>query len=229
MESKAYISNLLSSDTRLFAAIYGFNNDMLEYMHPEFFPDTSIVQYLKPLMQSPRYRGEALKYLRQRLGIDNLGYYKSWEKRYWLCLFSAEEIQKIICYIGGVCFSEQIRKIILSRELLKLKQVIGRDAYLFSIRSAPLILRAALAERFQMKGKNLLERVLNTGKAIIEMSLARIPREIAQRFMLKFPKNFGWNFNHNVEDPQYYFDFIRKVVKRTIYSSDNVAVSMIKA
>ncbi|MDR3317318.1 MAG: SctK family type III secretion system sorting platform protein [Puniceicoccales bacterium] len=229
METTTYISDLLRNNMHLFAAIYDFNNGMVKYMHADFFPEMFSKQLLRTFTQSPKYCGEILAYIRRWLNMDNLGCYNFSEQRYWLCLFSPEEIQRIIGHIGGICFAEQIRKIILGRELLKLKHAIGNDAYLFSIRSASLILRTEVAERFQLEGENFVERVYNTGKAIIEMSLAGIPRELTQRFALKFPKNFGWNFTRKVENPQYYFDFIRKVVKRVLNESDNIAVTMIKA
>ncbi|MDR1906668.1 MAG: SctK family type III secretion system sorting platform protein [Puniceicoccales bacterium] len=229
METTAYISDLLRNNMRLFSAIYEFNNGMADYTHADFFPEALSKKFVQPLMQSPKYRGKFLEYVRKWLGIDNQGWYNFSERRYFICLLSAEEIQRIICYIGGICFSEQIRKIVLGRELLPLKHTLGNDAYLFSIRSAPLMVKAEVAESFRAEGATLIESVFNTGKTLIEMSLAGIPREIAQRFTLKFPKNFGWNFNHKVDDPQYYFEFIKKVVKRAITESDNVAVSMIKA
>jgi hypothetical protein len=181
------------------------------------------------LLESPKARGKALAYVRKLLGIDNLGWYNFSETRYCLCLLSAEEIHRIICYMGGICFSEQIRKIVWGRELLKIKRTIGNDAYLFSIRSAPLMLKAGVAANFRTEGPTLIESIFNTGKTIIEMGLAGIPQEIVQRFVLKFPKNFGWNFNHRVDDPRYYFEFIKKVVKRALAESDSIAVSIIKA
>ncbi|MDR1435154.1 MAG: Yop proteins translocation protein K [Puniceicoccales bacterium] len=229
METATYISNLWHSDGPLFSVIYEFNNGMAAYAHSDFFPETVEKKAIQLIAQSPTYGGKILEYVRHLLEIDNLGWYNFSEKRYGLCLLSADEIQRIICYIGGICFSEQIRKIILGRELLKLKHVMGNDAYLFSLRSASLMIRADVAERFQAEGKTLVERVWNTGKSIIEMSLAGLPREIAQRFTLKFPRNFGWNFAHRVDNPGHYFDFVRKVVKRALRGSDNAAVSMIKA
>jgi hypothetical protein len=229
METTAYISNLLRENIGIFSAIYNFNNGILDDVHSDFAPEAQAMVGVKPLLQSPKAREKALTYVRKLLAIDNLGWYNFSETRYFLCLLSAKEIHRIICYMGGICFSEQIRKIIWGRELLKIKGIIGNDAYLFSIRSAPLMLKAEVAESFRTEGATLVESIFNTGKTIIEMGLAGIPREIAQRFVLKFPKNFGWNFNHRVDDPQYYFEFIRKVVKRAIAESDNVAVSMIKA
>jgi hypothetical protein len=61
------------------------------------------------------------------------------------------------------------------------------------------------------------------------MSLAGAPREITQRFLLKFPRNFGWNFEQKVEDPEYYFEFIRKIIKWTFSGDDSIAVSRIRA
>ncbi|MDR1366933.1 MAG: SctK family type III secretion system sorting platform protein [Puniceicoccales bacterium] len=229
METAAYISNLLHGNTDIFSAIYDFNNGMLDYMHGDFIPEVRAMVGVKPLLESPKVCGKTLAYVRKLLGIDNLGWYNFSETRYFLCLLSATEIHRIIGYMGGICFSEQIRKIVWGRELLQIKRTIGNDAYLFSIRSAPLMLRSETAESFRAKGTTLIESIFNTGKTIIEMGLAGIPREIAQRFILKFPKNFGWNFNHRVDDPQYYFEFIKKVVKRVITESDSVAVSTIKA
>jgi hypothetical protein len=229
METATYISDLLRNNGQLFSAIYGFNNGMADDMHGDFFPEGLPRELLRTMVRSTRYGGKVLERIRRWLDIDNAGCYDFSETRRWLCLLSAEDIQRVIHYIGGICFAEQIRKIILGRELLKLKRTIGDDAYFFAIRSASLILRAEVAERFQAAGKTLVERVYNTGKTIIEMSLAGLPREITRRFSLKFPKNFGWNFSHAVEDPQYYFDFVKKVVKRAIPESGSVALSMIKA
>jgi hypothetical protein len=228
METVAYISDLLRSNMRLFSAIYDFNNGMIDYMHGDFVPGILSEKFVKPLMQST-YRGKFLEYIRQLLGIENQGWYNFSDPRYFLCLLSAEEIHRIICYIGGICFSEQIRKIIWGRELIKIKGTIGNDAYLFSIRSASLMLKAEAAESFRTEGSTLVESIFNTGKTIIEMGLAGIPQEIAQRFILKFPKNFGWEFNQRVNDPQYYFEFIKKVVKRALAESTSIAVSIIKA
>ncbi|MDR2372434.1 MAG: SctK family type III secretion system sorting platform protein [Puniceicoccales bacterium] len=227
METTAYISGLLRNDMRLFSTIYDFNNRIIDYIHKDFIPGILSEQFVKPLMQST-YCGKFLEYIRRLLGIENQGWYNFSETRYFLCLLSAEEIHRIICYVGGICFSEQIRKIIWGRELLKIKGTIGNDAYLFSIRSAPFMLKAGVAESFRTEGSTLVESIFNTGKTIIEMGLAGIPQEISQRFILKFPKNFGWNFNHRVDDPQYYFEFIKKVVKRALAESDSIAVSMIK-
>jgi hypothetical protein len=192
METVAYISNLLHENTDIFPAIYDFNNGMLDYMHGDFIPEARAI--MKPLLESPKARGKALAHVRKLLGIDNLGWYNFSETRYFLCLLSAEEIHRIICYMGGICFSEQIRKIIWGRELLKIKRTIGNDAYLFSIRSASLMLKAEVAASFRTEGSTLIENIFNTGKTIIEMGLVGIPQEIVQRFVLKFPKNFGWNF-----------------------------------
>jgi hypothetical protein len=200
---------------------------MIGYMHSDFFPKVLPEAVLGPVLQSPRYGGQLREYVRHLLKIDNLGWYDFSERRYWLCLLSADEIQRIIGYIGGICFSEQIRKIILSHELLKLKGVIGNEAYLFALRSAPLLLKSDIAERFQVDGETIIERVLNTGKSIIEMSLAGVPKEIAQRFLLKFPRNFGWNFKRKVNDPHYYFDFIQKIIKWTFSGNGSAVISMI--
>ncbi|MDR2812374.1 MAG: SctK family type III secretion system sorting platform protein [Puniceicoccales bacterium] len=229
MDTAAYVSNLLRNNMRLFSAIYDFNVEIMGYMHGDFSKGIGSEKFIQSLMQSPTYRGKFLEYVRQQLGIDSLGWYNFSETRCFLCLLSAEEIHRIICYMGGICFSEQIRKIIWGRELLKIKGTIGNDAYLFSIRSAPLIVKAEVAESFRAEGSTLVESIFNTGKTIIEMSLSGVRLEIIQRFMLKFPKNFGWNFNHRVDNPQYYFEFIKKVVKRAIAESNNIAVSMIKA
>jgi hypothetical protein len=228
METAAYISGLLRNDMRLFSTIYDFNNGMVDYMHGDFVPGILSEKFVKPLMQST-HRGKFLEHIRRLLGIENQGWYNFSETRYFLCLLSAAEIHRIICYMGGICFSEQIRKIIWGRELLKIKGTIGSDAYFFSIRSASLMLKQNVAESFRAKGSTLVESIFNTGKTIVEMSLAGIPQEMVQRFILKFPKNFGWNFSHRVDDPQYYFEFIRKVVKRALAESDSIAVSMIKA
>jgi hypothetical protein len=229
METTAYISNLLRENVGIFSAIYDFNNRILDYAHSDFIPEARAMVGVKPLLQSPKAHEKTLAYVRKLLGLDNLGWYNFSETRHFLCLLSAEEIRRIICYIGGICFSEQIRKIIWGRELLKIKKTIGNDAYLFSIRSAPLILKAEVAERFRAEGSTLIESIFNTGKTIIEMGLAGLPREISQRFILKFPKNFGWNFNRSVDDQSYYFEFIKKVIKRAIVESNGVAVSIIKA
>jgi hypothetical protein len=229
MKAVEYVSKLLRSDPDVFAAIYRFNNSMLDYLHPDFVPEALKVVGLRPLLESPRVRGQALAYLRQLLGIDNLGNYNFSEPRYFLCLLSAEEIHRIICYLGGVCFSEQIRKIILASELLTLKQTMGFDAYQFTLRSASIFIKESMAESFRAEGKNLVERVLNTGKLVIEMSLAGVPKEILERFRLKFAKNFGWNFSPRVENPQYYFEFIKKVARRAIPDSNHVIAAMVKA
>jgi hypothetical protein len=170
METVPYITDLLAKDPGLFSALYGFNNGMVEYMHADYFPKVLPKAILQPVLQSSRYAGQFLEYVRRLLGIDNLGWYNFSEQRYWLCLLSADEIQRIMGYIGGICFSEQIRKIILRNELLKLKRVIGNEAYLFSLRSAPLLLKSMKSETtefFQADGGTFLERVLNTGKSII--------------------------------------------------------------
>jgi hypothetical protein len=112
---------------------------------------------------------------------------------------------------------------------MQLKHALGNDAYLFSVRSASLFIKAGMAESFCVKEGTLVERIFNTGKTIIEMSLANLPDPIAERFRLKFPKNFGWDFTHTVDNPQYYFEFIKKVAKRAIPESENIAVSLIKA
>jgi hypothetical protein len=202
---------------------------MLDYIHKDFLPEEHLMIGIKPLLMSSKSCFGVLAYIRKLLGIKDLGWYNFSEMRYFLCLLSAEEIHRIMCYVGGICFSEQIRKIILGRELLQLKRALGNDAYLFSVRSASLFTKSSIAESFQMDGSTLIERIFNTGKAIIEMSLAMVPEVILERFRLKFSKNFGWNFTHTVDDPQYYFEFIRKVVKRAIPESENIAVSVIKA
>ena len=229
MKTAEYISHLLRNNIDVFSAIYRFNNEMLQYMHQDFTPEASLTVGLQPLFDSPKACGQALAYVRKLLGINNLGCYDFSETRYFLCLLSAEEIQRIICYVGGICFSERIRKIILARELLKLKQVMGNDAYQFSLRSASIFIKENMAESFRAEGSNLLECVLNTGKLVIEMSLAGAPKEILERFRLKFAKNFGWNFSHRAENPQYYFEFIKKVARRAIPDSNHVAATIVKA
>jgi hypothetical protein len=229
METAAYILGLLRNGGELFSAIYDFNNGMTDYAHGDFFQAALPKELIRHMARSTRYGWKVLERIRGWLGIDDLGCYDFSEARRWLCLLSAEEVQRVMNYMGGICFAEEIRKVILGRELLKLKRTIGDDAYFFALRSASLILRAEVAERFQAAGETLVERVYNTGKTIIEMSLAGVPRAITQRFALKFPKNFGWNFTHEVENPQYYFDFVKKVVKRAIQENGSVALSMIKA
>ena len=111
----------------------------------------------------------------------------------------------------------------------KIRRTIGEDAYAFSLRTAPLFVKSNVAEQFRADGNTLVERMLNTGKSLIEMSLDGLPESLEKRFVLKFPKNFGWNFHHQVEDPNYYFGFIKKVIKRVLADDNNIAVAMIKA
>ena len=227
MESTIYISELLQNNYALFSAMYAFNNELLPYLHTDYL-DGMPVDVLKSLSESPQSRGKVIAYLRKELKLDT-GVYNFDDVRYYLCLLSADEINKIICYIGGICFSEQIRKTILGRELVKIRRTIGEDAYAFSLRTAPLFVKSNVAEQFRADGNTLVERMLNTGKSLIEMSLDGLPESLEKRFVLKFPKNFGWNFHHQVEDPNYYFGFIKKVIKRVLADDNNIAVAMIKA
>jgi hypothetical protein len=104
----------------------------------------------------------------------------------------------------------------------------GNDAYRFSLHGASLMMKPETAACLQQEGRTLIECILNTSKTIIEMSLAGLPLEIAQRFILKFPKNFGWNFSHKVENPQYYFDFVKKVARQAIYKGNSASTFWIK-
>jgi hypothetical protein len=73
------------------------------------------------------------------------------------------------------------------------------------------MLKAKVAESFHTEGSTLVESIFHRGKMIIGMRLVGFPREIARHFILKFPTNFGWNFNCKVDDPQYYFQFIKQL------------------
>ena len=223
METNAYISELLQNDSALFSAIYAFNNDILSYAHPDHLAGLP-VDVLKSLYASPKSRGEATRYLRQVLQLDE-GEYNFEDKRTHLCLLPGESIHKVVCYIGGICFSEYIRKTILGPELVKIRRAIGDDAYTFSLRTAPLFVKSNVAEQFQADGTTMVERMINTGRSLIEMSLAGVSDSLLKRFLLKFPKNYGWNFQRKVDEPAYCFEFVKKVIKRAL--APGIAVTMI--
>ena len=201
METNAYISELLQNNNALFSAIYAFNNDILSYAHPDYLSGLPI-DVLKALYASPKSRGEATRYLRQALQLDE-GEYNFSDPRSHLCLLPGEAAHKVVCYIGGICFSEHIRKTIFGPELVKIRRALGDDAYTFSLRTAQLFVKSNVAEKFQEDGSTIVERMINTGRSLIEMSLAGISNSLLKRFLLKFPKNYGWNFQRKVDEPAY--------------------------
>lgn len=227
MDAERYISKILADRRDVFREIYRFNTDIIGYISPDCLPKDVTLELLKKLSSSERYEEQVSAYVKNAVGIHDFGYYNFSDERYFLCLFSAEEISKIICYIGGICFSEQIRKTILNHELLNLKRAIGEDAYHFSMRSASLFLRNGVAESWQCDGKTLVEKIYNTGKSLLENFLSDFPKELLTRFVLKFPKTFKWDFSKKRHIDSN-FSFIKKIVKRAIPSSDNIAVSIIK-
>lgn len=227
METVAYISDLLQKGGALFREIYAFNNALLDDVDEDYLHDLP-VSVLKTLLQVPNCREATHLWIRKQLDLNNDSYNFS-EARHLLCLLSREDVQKIIGYIGGICFSEQIRKTILGREVVRVKRALGEEAYLFSVRSGSLFMRASVAEQFQIDGDSLVERVLNTGRALIEMCLGDAPEALLRRFRMKFPKNFGWNFNRKTEDPNFCFEFIKKVARRALSGSERAAVTLLRA
>lgn len=229
MEALDYVTSLIRQHREnLFREIYQFNNGMLAYAHDDYLRDLPL-SVLRPLMEAPKSRYAAIQYVREALKLDE-GEYDFSEPRAYLCLFSAEEIQRIIGYIGGICFSEQVRKTIIGREILAIKRALGNDAYTFSLRNAPLFVKSVVAEHFQVSGGNLVERMLNTGRSLVGMALSGLSESMLRRFQLKFPKNFGWDFRRNAdEDPGYCFEFIKRVVKRALKDDGSVAVAMVRA
>lgn len=227
METVAYISGLLQKDERLFREIYAFNNALLDDVDEDYLHDLP-VPVLKTLLQVSNCREKTTLWIREQLALDS-GSYNFSEARYLLCLLSREEIQKIIGYIGGICFSEQLRKTILGREVVRVKRALGEEAFTFSVRSGPLFIKASVAEQFQIDGNSLVERVLNTGRALIEMCLGDAPEALLRRFRMKFPKNFGWNFSRKTEDPNFCFEFIKKVARRALSGSERAAVTLLRA
>ncbi|MDE6576151.1 MAG: SctK family type III secretion system sorting platform protein [Opitutales bacterium] len=229
MEALDYVTTLIRQyRENLFREIYQFNNGMLAYAHDDYLQDLPM-SVLRPLAASPKSRCAAIRYAREALKLEEDVYDFS-EPRAYLCLFSAEEIQRIIGYIGGICFSEQVRKTIIGREILAIKHALGNDAYTFSIRNAPLFVKSVVAEHFQVGGENLVERMLNTGCSLIGMALSGLSEAMLRRFQMKFPKNFGWDFRRNAdEDSGYCFEFIKRVVKRALKDDSSVAVAMVRA
>ena len=127
-------------------------------------------------------------------------------------MLSYNEITNIIYALGGICFADVIRKIIIRQEMLGLKQAMGDDIYSFSVRSGVLMLNAEIAAMLRSDGETIEEKVFNTGRKIIESLLCDLPDSMLKRFTLKFPKNFGWDFE-NKESDKKHFRLIQKVIQ----------------
>lgn len=227
-ENSTWISFLLQQKRELFREIYLFNNDLLSYIDSDYFPVKNVdLEGVCRNLSDENLRREWNFLLKKSNSISGDGEYDFSEKRLLLFLFSAEEIKKIIYCAGSICFAEAIRKVIVRSELLNLKEALGDDIHDFVIKSGALMLSSEGARALRCEGESLIESIFNTGKSIISAALSRSPEALQQRFVLKFPENYKWDFSET-EGIEIQFRLIQKIVRSIFAKNHHAAMAEIR-
>lgn len=218
-----YFEYLLSGNREMLLSIYHFNNNLSEYLHKDFFPFDGYEKLQPVIIKDDVIKNQWNDIIKNLHGISDCGSYDFSEPSSLLLLLSVEEITKIIYALGGICFADVIRKIIIRNEMLGLKQAMGDDIYSFSVRSGVLMLNAEIASMLRSDGVTIEEKVFNTGRKIIESILCDFPEQMLKRFVLKFPKHFGWSFE-NIQSNKNHFRLIQKVIQNIFKNNQSFII-----
>ena len=101
-------------------------------------------------------------------------------------------------------YAEFIKKIILQKKVVALKESIGEDLYFYATKRAGLF-KAILPSVNVPGGVGVdltKEELFKMGKYCFELSLDEEAPGLVERLKLKFPASVEWNFSHSVEQEQ---------------------------
>lgn len=108
-----------------------------------------------------------------------------------LALLDSDTVERTALYIGIVVNSARLRRSIGRKEVARLRQALGEDAYLFAVQRAPLLAprqEPAEADDAFQASADLPERLRRSGATVLARALAGLPAEVLKRFRLKLPR-----------------------------------------
>ncbi|MCG8650827.1 MAG: Yop proteins translocation protein K [Pirellulales bacterium] len=188
-KSKAFISQTLTQNKRLFTLIYRFNCQPAIDIHPDHLPATITSKWLQRLRDSRRGERKLSQWIAEKWNLDEQGVWDFSDIRRRLALLDYATLSRLIQFLGAAVCRRQIASVLDRNEQRELKTSIDEDTYLFALKRASFLVKdlpdPVPAESFG----DLPSRVAAAGRKCLAVCLSDLPGALLDRLRLKFPKN----------------------------------------
>lgn len=212
----------------LFPLIYEFNHLAIHHIHPSWFeqlPSAKEIAFLKDYS----YSHSALSaFIKRVLNIDSQWFMEFEPQTARLVLMSNEELLCVARYLGIVCVSPLIKKVMGGGALRSLKSMLGEEGFEFSRKAAAFYHPHWLAQVVELEYPLIddipaVSRYVETaGLRCLALMIATEPVQLKQRFIFKFPKEQASLFDiqivedqmeKNMEESLSIFKIVKKLIK----------------
>ena len=186
-----------SSHKILFPLIYELNHLVVRHIHPSWFaglPFSAEILALKDYNNSQKLLSDTLRKSFQ-LESEWLMNFDSKISRF--VLMDNHELMYLVRYLGMVCVSPMIKKVISGGSLRVLKSILGEVAFEFVKKTAAFYHPQQLAGLAKVKLKNIEDEqavhqsIETAGIRCLALMVAMESTEFKRRIALKLPKHYA--------------------------------------
>jgi hypothetical protein len=181
---------MFRSGTDLAAEVHRSNRHPAAYAHPTWFEPLLDRRLLGPLRSSRRGEKRLSDLLLARHGLDNDRWYDFGPRRWRFVLLPPEVLLHLVDCCGLAFQHRRIAATVERSARSRLVGQIGKAAYVFALKRAPLILGQRHEEAPPWDGQTAFGRfVRQSGAAYFLAHFQAAPKAIAARLAFKFPRN----------------------------------------
>lgn len=201
----AAVKSLFRSGNRLFGLIHHFNTQPASYAHPSWFDATLPAELLSILRQTRRGSDRLSKILLEQNGLCNDTCYDFNPPQWRFALLPGEVIRDLTFYCGLAFQHRLIAGMVDKTALTGLRESIGKQAYAFAIKRAPLLIGRKRGIDLQWDGSSdfgmfarcygalyFLSHFRESSRAIAGRLSFKFSRVIAKMVVDRPPAGSGW-------------------------------------
>lgn len=219
MQFSNTIKEVYNRKDELFSLVCTFNSAPASYLHSSYLQGLLPPEPLEKILSIPRAQTKLNALLLEKFNLKN-AFYTDFSSMYLrLALLDTTTLEELMLYAGIIYYSTNITQIVEKTALIGLKEKIGEKAYFFGVKKAPLFNRVKpQLTTLSPNPSNLYTGMLIAGQRMFEHLFAGDPYSITQRFQLKLPSDYTWNFGRVVtpEEKNSIYSFLHRLLIKEI-------------
>ncbi len=168
-------------------------------LHPSF--SKKLPDWLKTatLFKQPRYTFARNLAINKQLNLVPLPSNLYQHPYLELLAIPIEKWDPILKMLGGLYYTQKIKKLVDPSSQKEVIAYLSEDIYKFILKSGALYVPFLSKIKCNMTLSSWAEGLKLTGFYLLEYLWTLQPKELAQRFVLKFDSTLSWNFCHIVD------------------------------
>lgn len=176
-----------SSNKKLSNLVWEFNFRPDNYIHPSWLSAMPDGELIRKLVGKHRGAERVVQHLMGRLGLENQVFFNFSSSLAKMALWPAEDLEALVLHAGAVMIRDQVQRAVSRDDVMKIRNDIGDDLYLFIQRRVPMVMRRPPAGLELPQSMPLRDRMILGGMLCFNEAFMEFPLALRKRLMIKLP------------------------------------------